>query len=497
MSDTFSGLLGEGSVVRQFFMWGVAYEVIRNLLQPFFQAELNLIQHDHPEVPLPPADLARLVLLGHLDKATAADEARKSGIDPAEFDLMVEEFKVPLSPAQLADLVLKGWVTQDYGASEAAKSGITAERFDYMVKDTGEPIGLVTALEAYRRGFIPFSAPVGTPSVEEAVKTSRIRDEWLPVIDKLNLVPIPLADVVDALVENQIDLPTAQRIAYENGIDAANLQILFNTRGNPVSPTEAMELVRRGIIPVKGRGPTALTFEQAIYEGATKDKWEPLLEDLIVAYPSAYEVIALANAQVLDQATEHTILAYLGYPENVISAFLQHNSSVKVAGSKQLAVGVVETLYYDQAIDNAQATTFLNDLGYSDTDAAFILQVQDMKRVESNLTGAISKVKSVFVAHKLSAEGAVTALAQLKVPNAQAQQLVNTWEVEVAANVKLPTEAQITDAWEYQIVDEATALGYLEALGYAPYDAWLVLSVKNKGPLGEPPAGATTNLQIG
>jgi hypothetical protein len=69
-------------------------------------------------------------------------------------------------------------------------------------------------------------------------------------------------------------------------------------------------------------------------------------------------------------------------------------------------------------------------------------------------------------------------------------QLIKMWELERGANLKILTTGEITAAWEYKILDDPQALGALEALGYTAFDAWVILSIKNKAPIGAAPAGA-------
>jgi hypothetical protein len=64
------------------------------------------------------------------------------------------------------------------------------------------------------------------------------------------------------------------------------------------------------------------------------------------------------------------------------------------------------------------------------------------------------------------------------------------WELERAATFRPLTEAQLVAAWGNGVLTQAEAESELVAIGYTAFDAWVLLSNHNKGPLpGKPPRG--------
>lgn len=444
MAGEAEGFLG-GETIHQIVVWGILVELLSSLTAPL----------------------------------TREIEQTVNGVQP----------NIQIDPATLADLVVKGWMSVQDGANVARKSGIAPADFVLMVEGVGEPIGLQDALFAWRRGYIPFNAPEpGAPSVETAIKTSHIADLWSDTIKKLGTVPIGVADAVDAVVEGQIPYDQGQTIAAQNGIDPDNFRILFNTRGNPPGPSELVEFVRRGLIPLKGTGPTVLSLQQGIYEGASKDKWEPMFEQLVRYVPPPRTVTAVykAGGYTAEQATALYIENGLT-PEDA-AAYIAGASGEKIAGTVQLALGVIDTLYYDQAIDNAAATKLLEEIGYGPAEAAFELSVQDLKREQAALSSAVSRISTLYISHKITVTVARNALSSLKIPGAQIDQLIQTWTITAGATIKTLTQAEITDAWSNTIMTQDQAMNELEGIGYTPFDAWVLLSIKNKGPLPDQPA---------
>lgn len=438
-------------------------------------------------------------------------------IDPYRRDLeyLVNDLNpnVILSPEVLADMVVRGIRTSDNAAAEAHSSGIDKQRFDDLVHGAGEPPALQEVLQWWRRGYLEWGE-IGPDkaTVANAIATSRVYNYWSDVIKKAQLTPPSPADAIDAVLRNQIDKATGIAMAYFGGLGLSStatpagadttdteraFQILLDTAGNPPAPGELVEFVRRGLIPLgdtnpatKTPAPDELSLAQGIYEGNSKDKWLPMFAALVRYVPPPRTVTAVykAGGYTAEQATQ--LYIENGLTAEDAAAYIAGASGEKLAGTVQLALGVIDTLYYDQAIDNATATTLLEQIGYGPAEAAFELSVQDLKREQTALSSAVSRISTLYISHKITATVARNALASLKIPGAQIDQLIQTWTITASATIKALTQAEIVDAWANSIMTQDQAMGELEGIGYTPFDAWVLLSVKNKAPLpGQPARG--------
>ncbi len=446
MAAELGKLFGEGSAARQLLLWAVLQELISAALAP----ELELL----------------------------AREVNK--LLPA----------TPLSPAELADMVVKGHVSEADGESYARESGIAPADFKRLVDDAGEPPGLEFLLQAYRRGFIEQAGTgSGATSLEQGIRESRLKDKWIATIEKMGLQPIPVADAIDAWVKGQVTPEFAQNIAYQGGIKADDAVILYNTRGNPPSPSELAELLKRGLIPLEGMGPDVLSFQQGIAEGASRNKWWREFAALADYIPPPRTVTAMVREGAFSDDQALALFKASGLTQDLAEAYLHAAHHQKLAATKELSKADVEQLYRDQLISAADATAFLGPLGWTTQEIGFILAVQDFKRTVAVLNGAIGRVRSLYVAHKIARPTAINALGALHVPAAQQQLLLGTWDVERTTNVKVLTTAEIAQAFFIGLIDQATATAELQNQGYQPYDAWLILSLRKKVALpGRPPA---------
>lgn len=446
------GAQGRGTGAESFLLWGVAYGFVQSLLAPVF---LDIQQH--------------LNILG--------------------IDAGVHQV---LSPADLASMVVKNIVVEGDASGDAAASGITANDFQRMVENTGEPPGLETVLEMWRRQFIGF-ADQGpeSPSVERAILTSRIYDYWSPIIEQMAHIPVSPADAVEAVLKGQRPQPDMETEAYASGIDAERFQLLLDTAGDPPGPSELVELLRRKLIPLEGVGPTVTSFQQGIFEGRSKDKWWPLYADLAVYVPPPRSIATLQSHGVIDEAKAAQLYQDAGLTPELAGIYAASAVAVRVAAHTQLTETNVLKLYYNRLVDAATATTMLGNLGISGPTAAYLLELQDFNRAEAAYNSAVSRIGSLYVGRKITRQSAVDALGHLDVPAAAVAHLFATWDAEVAADVKPLTAAEVDDAFYYQIISQDEAIAQLVELGYTPHDAWVKLSIKAKGALPNPPgAGA-------
>jgi hypothetical protein len=463
---SFDGLLGPGSAARQLLVYGVGYEIARSLLGPMFTQIEYLINEGSP--------------------------------------------LVELSPPELADLVIRGVIgNESEAAARAVKFGIDPGKFHEMTLLAGEPPGLVQVLEWWRRGYLQWDNGIGSASVAEAIRTSRIYSYWTETIQQAQFVPPSPIDAVNAMVRNQLSRSEALALAYFGGLgvgplsppiganmnDTANaFDILVNTRGNPPAPGELLELANRGEIPwgnldpaTKVADPTEISFAQGIYEGDSKDKWLPYLAKLGIYIPPPRSIPALLKSGAITVAQATTFLEHQGLSPDLAAAYVTEATHAKTTKAKQLSESHVVQLYTDKLIDEPTAVADLELLGYNAAEAAQILTTATAEQTLQDYRKAISRISGYYIAHRLSDAQASTALASLGVPADQIASYLSQWQVDRTANVRILSNSQIESAWEYGILTQDEALMELQLLGYTPYDAWVLLSIKAKGPLPNPP----------
>src|SRR5258707_1600793 len=188
--------------------------------------------------------------------ADALDLLRRGKISHTQFNLCLERNAVPPQfigplgdtrevplPADLAALaVLRSVITKAEGEKIAALTGVSKADFAIMIEDTGEPPGLEQLEEAYRRNIIDKAR------LHRGILQSRIRNEWIDVIDALRFAPMSVADAVNAVVQNHLPASAAAAIAEANGLQPGAVDTLIQSAGSPLSPTELEDPYKPGEI---------------------------------------------------------------------------------------------------------------------------------------------------------------------------------------------------------------------------------------------------------
>jgi hypothetical protein len=437
---------GGGEAIRQILLWSVVGQLVAPILAPVTQEIANSVWTRFPDV--------------------------------------------PISPAGAAEMVVKNHISMEEGVSQANKSGVSRGDFERMVRSTGEPISIQEALFLLRR------QKIDRARLTDAVHQSRVRDEWIDAILMLATQPIGAAEAVAATVQHQIPYAEGEKIAYENGLEADMFKILVDTHGRPPGAMELVEMVRRGHIPATGTGPGVTSLDQGIAESDIKDKWTPVYHALLEYLPPPRTVTALLHQGSITQAQALVLFQKAGLSPELAGVYVANASHTKVGAEKQLTKDSITKLYEERLITQAQATAMLEHLHYTAEESAFLLQLGDLQRHQRVYNAAVTRIGTLFVARKLETPAVIAALDSLGVPAAQRDEYLTVWALERASNLKILSETVIAQAWKQGNLQDDEALVELEAHGYTPRDAWLYLSVHNKGagPGAMPPRDATHGL---
>lgn len=427
LGDIIGGLFGEEKMARQFFVWSVASAVIQELMGPYLTAMGNAMNAISPEK--------------------------------------------PLSPAELADMVVRGIINQNDGAGTAKKSGVSEFDFDLMVKDTGEPPSALDMLMLYRRG------KVDRPTVEKAIRQSRVRDEWIDTIFLLGIQPPTPADIINSTLKGQIDENAGHDLFVKLGGDPEYFQLMVDTVGDAPSPDQAASMARRGIIPWDGSGPDVVSYEQAVKEGHWRNKWAGPYRDSAQYTPPPRTITAMHSAGSLSDAEATAWLHKAGVPDALVPNFLKDASATKTGKAKDLAVSTIQTLFMAHAIGESEAVGFLGQLKYNDTDAKFVILSWTMARELTARNTAVTTVHASYTGHKIDRNMASNTLDRIGIPSDQRDYLLSTWDEERAAKVSVLTAAEIKKAMNASLIDPGDALNRLINMGYSQGDAEIYLQL--------------------
>jgi hypothetical protein len=466
-----AGLASYSQGVGNAAVWGIradAFEIMYKLAQQLPGA----------------AQLFDLSNRGLITNAQLFDWLRRSGLPVELIDGIASLAIQVIAPADAALAVLRGNMALADGYRVAKANGLTNPDFDILIGNTGEPPALEELLMLWRRGKIT------TSTLDRGIRQSRVRDEWVDVVHMLAVEPPSAADVLNALVQGQIGQAEAATRFAESGGDPTWFETAYHSTANSPAPVQLAEMANRGIIPWTGTGPTTVSWQQGFLEGRWKDKWAPAYKQLAVYHPPPREIATLVREGGITQDEAMRLWEQAGLTPELAHVYWTSAHYAKTSAAHALAQSEIIRLYTDKAISRDTAAGMLESVHWTKTDAEWLLDIADLAAIRAALESATGKIRALFIAYKITEQTARSALSALEVPASQADQLVKIWALERGANIKTLTAAEIVDAEFYSIIDIPTAQAELEAIGYTPHDAWLLINIKAKGPIdGYPDPG--------
>lgn len=394
-----------------------------------------------------------------------------------------------LSAPDAASAVVRNFMSHADGQETANLQGVDARTFEIMTHLSADAPGPQQLAEALRRGAIPADGkgPEST-SFEQGIAEGRLADKWAPVIKVLaQMWPTP-DDALNAVLKGEISAEDGPALYERLGGDPQFYDWLLASIGDAPSPLEAASMAARGIIKWEGDGPDSTSFAQAIREGRLRDKWTPAVKASTVFFPTPGEIITFLSqgAMTRDRAAE--LLGQHNMTPDQIAWYLNEADLAATTDYRGLTVSSVTDMYKSRMISKDTAVGFLEALHVSAQAAGLLLSYADMQQVYANVQESVRRIASLYTGRKISAGTATSALAELGIPSAGVEDIMQTWRIQAAASVKTLTPAQIADAYGYKVFSEAEALAELQAIGYTEYDAWALLSIHAKGPLPNKPA---------
>lgn len=425
LGGVFQGLLGN-SILQQIVLYQVVGALIGSALAPYLQALTNQVNQVSP--------------------------------------------LAPLSPQVAAEAVLRNLWDEGKAAHEASFSGINAERQAVLNKLAGnapDPGSLAVAL---RRRLIDQGRFL------EGIRQGRLRDEWAELVKELSMQdPSPTAPL-QALLQGQLPEGTARELFARFGGNPEHFQWLYDTEGTAPTPTQALELANRGIIPWGGSGAGVVSYEQAFLEGPWRNKWLGPFRALGEYLPPPRTVTAMYREGSITRARAAELLTKQGLAADMVEAYLFSGSSQATESTRDLAQSTILQLYESRMVTRAVASDMLQGIRYDAADVEFILDVADARLAQRFMDSAVGRIRTLYTGHRITQAQAESVLAQLEVPAEGIGDLLAIWGYERAANVRQLTAAQVAGAFRDGIIDQVEAMRRLTDMGYLEDDAWLYLS---------------------
>lgn len=363
----------------------------------------------------------------------------------------------PVSADVAATGVLKGVFDEAHGAGLAALSGFNAQQFDHLVQASGQSIGIAEALLLYRRQQIDLA------HLEEIIRYSNVNPRFYADVPKLQYGPPPAGEVVAGLLKGHLTAADAAVKLGHAGINPVELEWMRATAGRPPSPAEMVRLWHRGAA-------TETDVEAAVRQSDINDDFMPFVKELGHWYPPPRSIMAMLRDGSITDAQGRQLFTFAGVPPFVQDYMLAEAHHSKGAQVKELTSAQVVRMYSARLYDRATANAKLLALRYTQDDATLLLDFADEERHERMLSATITKIGTLYVAHKIHRTDAAAALNTAGVPVAAQHDLFTLWDIQRGANVAVPSPSMVIQAYRRQDLTPLQCKNRLLAAGVQPED---------------------------
>lgn len=320
-------------------------------------------------------------------------------------------------------------------------------------------------LEAYRRDFID------KDMLETGILQSRVRDEWIPVIEKLRYSPMTVADAVRAVVEHYLSDEEGAAIAQQNGLEPDHWKYLVESWGRPLALGQMMDLYNRGLIKEDA-------VKEGIRQSNIKNEYVDVAMGLSRRLVPSYQIVKMVSAGAIDKATAMQMFREWGYSDADSESYVKLGTAKATGHGHNLDKSDTISMYSDSLITRAQADTYLKALGYTDDVIKAMLDLADFKRNAALLRAKTRAVEAQLKAHAIDRKQAEDALISDGLDGAQARAYVDEWTTGNKAVIRSLTSAEILKAVEDQIIPPANGITRLENMGYSAPDIEILYKLK-------------------
>ena len=410
-----------------------------------------------------------------------------------------------LSPEQLAAMVVQGIMEQDAAANEALDSGANATRFGRMVRLFGDPPGLETELELWRRG------EVSRDHVEQAIRESRIKTKYVEPLLALyrKLIspetaaamvaqgvlsedeglgfakmagvtaadfgsmthqatrPMGAGEILDLLNRGDFSEADARQALKRLGIEGRYIAPLLELRNVMPSPSDLIRFLVREVFSPGIRQQFQLDADfpaQAVSEGRKIGISEKLIRDYWAAHwdlPSPQQGFAMFHRRIITQAQLATLLRALDvnpfWREKLIQ--LAYNLPGRIDLRRMFAEGIITR---DRVYEGYQ------DLGYDPENARHLTNFAIAQKVAPERDLAKSEILALFREHEIERARARNLLTALRYSEQEADWLLDLAEGQREKERQNAVIAVVRSRFTAREIDQAEAADRLTKIGIRP-----------------------------
>lgn len=402
-------------------------------------------------------------LLGDLGQIAAAPFVQRAW--EMEVDAKKEGFRSNLiSPETAAALMSRGKIGGDEAYGEAKKAGYDGHHVDLFLKAAQGPPAMGPLQALWARGGM------SETDLNKLMDDALIDPAYHERVKAAFYSTMGAGDVVQAAIKGVVDDGTARGMYEHAGGLGDQWDIVKGAAGNAIGNDQAARLYTHGLISHED-------FAAVIRYSRINPRFEPMAELLRFHYLPPFQIMRALNAGQVSAADATRWLTEDGLPPDQVAALVSSANRDKAAPHHELAVSTVLDLYQGHELSAADATTMLGKLGYDASEAPFLLELRDARRVIAAQAEKLKSTRAMYLAGTITPATASADLDAMGIGHQARDAYLDGWHYEKAAEVKRLTMAQVGQALKHGFISVDDASTRWQHMGYPIADIGVLIQL--------------------
>lgn len=212
--------------------------------------------------------------------------------------------------------------------------------------------------------------------------------------------------------------------------------------------------------------------------------WRDKLQGIAYSPYTRVDIRRMHKMQVITDEELVENYRWAGYDQAHAEKLAEFTIIYNQQDTKSLAVGQIIRGYADKYLTREDCTELLGQLKYSESQADFLLTLEDYEEQQDVQNDIITAIKDRYQNNLMERTEAEDRLNKLNLPAIKISSLLERWEVRRLMDVKMPSKTDLDKFLRNKIINEDKYRYEMQKLGYGwVYTDWY-LSLIKKGKAG-------------
>lgn len=393
---------------------------------------------------------------GILSTITASlDQAIKAALQPSLVDVG------SLITAERRKSASDGWLNQEW-----LWSGFSGARRDVLRDVTKPLVDISTLTELYHR--FPNLRDYVDDVLEkygfsEADRTSlRLAWEVLPGVQDIIRMAVREAFSPEIVAKFGMDSdfpPEFGERAERRGLSAENAKNYWRAHWDLPSATQGFEMFHRNVISYDELNTLLRTLDVMPF-------WRDRLIQMTYSLPTRVDIRRIYNLGIRDRDWVKQQYLKLGYSEDDAEALTEFTTTLATSTDRDLTKADILSLYKKGVLDEATATEYLIEIGYSEDDADYLIAKEATAVAEATRELSLTQIKSLALSGIIDKTEATARMADIGYTAEDIEKLYSLWTLDAPLQNALPSRTDLKNFYQAGIIDIDTWIDYMWKLRY-------------------------------